>query len=60
MNKPDVPQTAVVLADFPGLVLDRDPHDIPPGASDDQVNATCENSGQLTSRAGFVLVTFEE
>lgn len=52
-------QTAVVMGDFPGLVLDTEPHDIPEGASDDQVNATCEDAGALRSRRGFLVCSFE-
>lgn len=55
----DDPQQVLVMGDFPGLVLDTDPHDAPPGSSDNQVNVTCEKRGALVSREGFLVVSFE-
>lgn len=52
-------QSAVVVTDFPGLVMDVDPHDAPEGASEDQVNATVEDRGVLKSREGYRVVSFE-
>lgn len=56
---PDLPASSVEIRDFPGLVLDTDPHDTPPGASRDQVNVTCEKAGELVSRQGYQPVSFE-
>lgn len=55
----DEPNAVLLIGDFPGLTMDVDPHDAPLGGSDDQVNATCENRGMLTSREGFLVVSFE-
>ncbi len=48
-----------VQADFAGMVSNLDRHDLPGGASPEQVNATCVKEAQLTVRAGFRVVTFE-
>lgn len=59
MSDGDKPRAAVEMTDFPGLVLDVEPHDLPPGAAVTQVNVTSENIGSLTSRKGFVVLNFE-
>lgn len=46
--------------DFPGLITNSDPHDLPQGAGVDQVNITCIRPAVLTVRPGFRVVTFEE
>lgn len=56
---PDLPASSVEIRDFPGLVLDTDPHDAPSGSSRNQVNVTCERGGMLVSRQGYLLVSFE-
>lgn len=56
---PDNPTSSIEIRDFSGLVLDTDPHDAPPGASKNQVNVTCEKSGELVSRQGYLPVSFE-
>lgn len=57
---PDTPRAVVAMEDFPGLMLDADPRDLPPGAAAEQVNVTSEDIGRLMSRKGFLVVTFEE
>lgn len=47
------------LRDFPGIILQSDAHDIPPGAGQDQVNARSDMQGQLTPRDGMLPVTFD-
>lgn len=47
------------MSDFPGLVVNADPRDLPLGAGQTQVNVTSEQSGVLKSRLGLVEVTFE-
>lgn len=53
------PRERVEADDFPGLVLNLDPHDLPPGAAADQVNAVSITPGQLSARLGYKEVTFE-
>ena len=47
------------MTDFPGLILNADPRDIPPGAGQQQVNASSEQAGVLQSRRGMRPVRFE-
>lgn len=53
------PSTSVQIEDFPGLQSGRDPLDIPEGAGEEQVNATCVVMGELQVRRGYRQVTFE-
>jgi len=53
------PQAVVPMRDFPGLRLDMDAHDMPPGTSVWQVNCTGERLGLLQSRLGLVPVLTE-
>jgi len=55
----DKPAAQRRIQDFPGLLLEIEPNDQPPGASDDQVNAISVDIGVLQSRGGFDIVTFE-
>lgn len=57
---PDVPQTAVVMGDFPGLILQADPHDIPAGAAREQINVVSSAPGRLPVRMGYLEVQFED
>ena len=52
-------KSQVEIKDFPGLVLNADPHDLPPGAAADQVNAQSDVPGELTTRRGLRVVSFE-
>lgn len=49
----------VEIADFPGLIIDADPNDLPVGGAVDQVNVQSSRPGQLMVRAGWLEVTFE-
>lgn len=46
------------LSPFVGRVSDADPHDIPPGAAQLQVNMTCTRSGILTGRGGMRPISY--
>ena len=53
-------QTSVnSMRDFPGLVLNADPREVPPGAGQQQVNAVSEQIGLLQSRRGLQAVAFD-
>lgn len=54
------PRGSAVLEDFPGMVEDIDPDDLPPGAAEIQINATCVRTGQLIVRLGILPVKFDE
>lgn len=47
------------MRDFPGLVLNADPREVPPGAGQVQINAASEQVGLLQSRRGLRVVTFD-
>ena len=51
---------SVELRDFPGLVTNLDPHDLPPGAAQVQINVVSIVSGELQVRLGIKEVTFED
>lgn len=51
---------AVEINDFPGLATRIDPDDTRPGTAQDQVNLSSLVLGQLRSRPGVKVVTFEE
>lgn len=55
----ETPRAAVEISDFPGLMADVDPHDLPPGASSAQVNVCSLTPGELTVRAGLREISFE-
>lgn len=50
----------VDLREFPGLMTQVEPHDTPPGAASEQVNAQSARDGSLVVRGGVKAVTFEE
>lgn len=53
-------QTQVVaMRDFPGLVINADPRDIPPGSGQQQVNVVSQQVGCLESRRGMRVLTFD-
>lgn len=52
-------KNVVQMRDFPGLVVNADPHDIPDGAAVIQVNVTSENPGMLQTRMGIRNCVFE-
>ena len=53
------PEQSVDIRDFLGLMTDIDIIDQPPGYTEDQVNATCLDGAELTSRFGYRYVLFE-
>ena len=53
------PQESVEMRDFPGLMDNIDPEDIPPAAAEDQVNCCSIISGELLVRLGFRQVSFD-
>lgn len=54
-----VPQASIVMVDFPGMIDNMDRLDIPAGAADEQINATCVVIGEMQVRLGMRQVTFE-
>jgi hypothetical protein len=56
---PDMPMQAVEMRDFPGLMLNTDPRDLPPGAAQEQINACCVAQGELQIRLGYREVRFD-
>lgn len=56
----NTPDNVVEIRDFPGLITNADPNDIPPGAACEQVNVTATIFGQLRPRGGYRVVKFEE
>lgn len=55
----DKPPATVTMGDFPGLMTNVDPRDLPPGAAYEQVNCCSIITGELTVRAGLRQVSFE-
>jgi hypothetical protein len=47
------PESRISVSEFPGLVNNTDPKDLPSGASIIQVNFGVRIDGLLTSRRGF-------
>jgi hypothetical protein len=60
MGQPANEQAMMRMRDFLGQVSNMDPHDLPPGAAQQQVNVTCVKQGQMKVRGGLREVTFEE
>jgi hypothetical protein len=50
----------VEIKDFPGLITNMDPDDLPPGAAQVQINVTSERAAALEVRGGYLAVTFED
>ena len=50
----------VEIVDFAGMMAAVDPRDLPNGASEEQINASCLIAGELTVRRGIQEVSFEE
>lgn len=46
--------------DFPGLITDIDPRDLPAGAAEEQVNLACIRLGEMQVRGGLREVSFDE
>lgn len=47
------------LSDFTGMVTAADPHNLPPGAAQIQINLQSNVPGELAVRGGLRRVTFE-
>lgn len=56
---PKPAQPVVVATDFPGMMSDVDPRDIPPGAAEEQVNLCSMVQGELRVRLGVLEVSFD-
>jgi len=56
---PDLPKQSVEIREFPGLVNNVDPNDIPPGYATVQTNMTCVVEAELNTRGGYRAVSFE-
>jgi hypothetical protein len=54
------PRTNVTIIDFPGLLSNVDPRDLPDGAATEQVNCASLLLGKLQVRQGIRPVIFEE
>jgi len=50
----------VELRDFPGLITNMDPNDLPPGAAQVQINIVSVVAGELQVRQGIKEVKFED
>ncbi len=50
----------VAIRDFAGLRTNRDPDDVEPGESLEQVNVNAERQGELRPRQGYSRVKFEQ
>lgn len=48
------------IRDFPGMITAADPDDIPDGAAEEQINLVSLVPGQMQTRAGYRLVSFDE
>lgn len=48
------------MANWPGLMTNADPHDIPPGAAVVQNNCFTRRAGELTVRRGLGVVEFDD
>lgn len=53
------PRSVVSIIDFPGMALELDARDLPPGVAEEQVNIDSNVAGQLSVRLGCRQVTFE-
>ena len=57
---PKVPKSSIDMSDFPGMLRNQDPQDLPPGGAEVQLNLACIERGQMRSRGGMRQVTFED
>ena len=55
----DRPRKSVEIREFPGLVSNLDPNDIPPGYGTVQTNVTCVVEAEMNTRGGYRVVSFE-
>ena len=57
---PEIPSAQIAIVDFPGLQLERDELSLQDGGSHEQGNAQSNELGSLTSRLGYLNVSFED
>ncbi len=57
---PEPAENRTEIREFPGLILQNDTYDLPPGAAQIQENLESNTPGKLTVRRGYREVTFEE
>lgn len=57
---PQVARPVAIAEDFPGLMTNVDPRDLPDGAAEEQINLVCQVVGELRVRLGMKEVVFEE
>lgn len=57
---PEPARPVDLVSNFPGLLTNADPRDLPAGAAEEQVNLTCVVEGELRVRQGIRPVVFEE
>lgn len=55
----DRPRSSVEIRDFPGLIANGDPNELPPGTGVVQVNVASISPGELATRLGYKVVVFE-
>ena len=55
----DRPRKSVEIREFPGLISNMDPNDMPPGYGIVQTNVTCVVEAEMDTRAGYRVVSFE-
>ena len=55
----DRPRKTVEIREFPGLILNMDKTDVPPGYGIIQTNVTCVVEAELGTRGGYRTVSFE-
>lgn len=55
----DKPKSVADAADFLGIELQQDAHDIEPGKAQDQVNIMSDQKGAMRTRGGCRLVSFD-
>jgi hypothetical protein len=58
-SQPHDPDIRVEIRDFGGYVPNADPHDLPPGTAQAQVNAIVIRPGELRCRQGARVVLFD-
>jgi hypothetical protein len=56
----DIARPIETASDFPGIMTNVDPRDIPAGAAEIQFNLSSIFIGELTSRLGIREVVFED
>jgi hypothetical protein len=54
------PADGIEMRDFPGLVKNTEPRDVPPGGAEEQINACSLVVGELTVRHGYRMVQFDD